>query len=80
MASEEQIRESLEGVIVPGTTGSLAKFNLVRRVAVSNGKVNISLASAALDTRIQGWLNDRVRDEVRNLPNQDHVHRPSPAP
>jgi Mrp family chromosome partitioning ATPase len=68
MASEAQIRESLEGILVPGTTGSLAKFNLVRRVAVSDGKVNVSLASAALDLGIQGWLNDRVRDVVRSLP------------
>jgi Mrp family chromosome partitioning ATPase len=68
MASEEQIRESLEGVIVPGTTGGLVKFSLVRRVAVSDGKVNISLASAALNPGAQGWLTDRVRDEVRNLP------------
>src|SRR4030042_5077530 len=68
MASEEQIRKSVEGVIVPGTTGSLTKFNLVRRVAVSDRKVNISLASAALNLGAQGWLNDRVCDAVRNLP------------
>jgi len=68
MASEEQIRESLEGVIVPGTTGSLVKFNLVRSVAVSDGKVNVSLASAALNLGAQGWLSDRVRDALRNLP------------
>jgi len=68
MASEEQIRESLGGVIVPGTTGSLVKFNLVRSVAVSDGKVNVSLASSALNLGAQGWLSDRVRDAVRNLP------------
>jgi hydrogenase maturation protease len=73
MASEEQIRESLEGVIVPGTTGSLVKFNLVRSVAVSDGKVDISLASAALNMGAQGWLSDRVRDAVRNLPGVVHV-------
>ena len=68
MASEEQIRECLEEVIVPGTMGSLVKFSLVRGVAVSDGKVNITLASAALNLGSQGWLNDRVRDAVRNLP------------
>jgi hydrogenase maturation protease len=68
MASEEQIRESLEVVRVPGTTGSLTKFSLVRRVAVSDGKVDISLASAALNLGAQGWLSDRVCDAVRNLP------------
>jgi hydrogenase maturation protease len=73
MASEEQIRESLEGVVVPGTTGSLMKYNLVRSVAVSDGKVDISLASAALNMGAQGWLSDRVRDAVRNLPGVVHV-------
>jgi Mrp family chromosome partitioning ATPase len=68
MATEEQIRRSLEVVIVPGTMGSLVKFNLVRRVAVSDGKVDISLASAALDTGVQEWLSDKVRDVVKMLP------------
>lgn len=68
MPSEEQIRESLEGVLIPGTTGSLVKFNLVRQVAVSDGKVNISLASAVLNPWTQNWLNGRVRDVVKRLP------------
>jgi hydrogenase maturation protease len=48
--------------------GSLVKFNLVRQVTVSDGKVNISLASAALNPGTQDWLNDRVRDVVKRLP------------
>jgi hydrogenase maturation protease len=68
MPSEEQIRESLEEILVPGTVGSLVKFNLVRQVTVSDGKVNISLASAALNPGTQDWLNDRVRDVVKRLP------------
>ena len=68
MPTEEQIRESLEEILVPGTMGSLVKFNLVRQVTVSDGKVNISLASAALNPGTQDWLNDRVRDVVKRLP------------
>jgi hydrogenase maturation protease len=68
MPSEEQIRESLEEILVPGTVGSLVKFDLVRQVTVSDGKVNISLASAALNPGTQDWLNDRVRDVVKRLP------------
>jgi hydrogenase maturation protease len=68
MPTEEQIRESLEKILVPGTMGSLVKFNLVRQVTVSDGKVNISLASAALNPGTQDWLNDRVRDVVKRLP------------
>jgi hydrogenase maturation protease len=68
MPTEEQIRESLEEILVPGTMGSLVKFNLVRQVTVSDGKVNISLASAALNPGTQDWLKDRVRDVVKRLP------------
>jgi len=68
MPTEEQIRESLKEVIVPGTTGSLVKFNLVRSVAISDGKVDISLASTALTPRTQGWLTTCVPDVVKRLP------------
>jgi hypothetical protein len=49
MATEEQIRRSLEVVIVPGTMGSLVKFNLVRRVAVSDGKVDAARCAGCGD-------------------------------
>jgi hydrogenase maturation protease len=68
MPTEEQIRESLEEVIVPGTTGSLVKFNLIRQVAISDGKVNVSLASTALNPGTQDWLSTCVPDVVKRLP------------
>jgi len=68
MPTEEQIRESLEEILIPGTTGSLMKFNLVRQVAISDGKVNVSLASAALNPGTQDWLSTCVPDVVKRLP------------
>jgi hydrogenase maturation protease len=68
MPSEEQIRESLEEILIPGTTGSLMKFNLVRQVAISDGKVNVSLASTALNPGTQDWLSTCVPDVVKRLP------------
>jgi Mrp family chromosome partitioning ATPase len=68
MPTEDQIRESLEEVVVPGTTGSLVKFNLVRQVAISDEKVDISLASAALTPRTQDWLSTCVPEVVKRLP------------
>jgi len=68
MPTEEQIRESLGEVLVPGVMRSLVKLNLVRQVAISDQKVNISLASAALDESTQDWLKAKVRDVARELP------------
>jgi Mrp family chromosome partitioning ATPase len=68
MSTEEQIRESLGEILIPGTTGSLIKFNLVRRVAVSDGKASISLVSTALNPETQGWLGITVPEFVKRLP------------
>jgi hydrogenase maturation protease len=68
MANEEQIKQALEEVLVPGSMRSLVKLNLVRQIAISDQKVNISLASAALNEETQEWLKAKVRDVTRKLP------------
>ncbi len=67
MATEEEIRESLDGVLVPGAMRSLVKLNLVRDVAIANGKASIALASAALSPSTQDWLKAKVGEVVRGL-------------
>jgi len=67
MPTEEQVREYLDQILIPGTTGSLIKFNLVRRVAVSDGKANISLVSTALNPETQEWLGVAVPEFVKRL-------------
>ena len=73
MVTEAQIRESLEGVLVPGPMRSLAKMNLVREVAVSDQKVKISLASAALGEGTREWLREKVDEVIRELPDVKEV-------
>jgi Mrp family chromosome partitioning ATPase len=68
MATEGQIRQSLDEVLVPGAMRSLMKLNLVREIAVSDQKANITLASAALDQETQDWLKDKVCDVIQKLP------------
>ena len=53
MIAEEQVREHLNKVLVPEVKRSLMELNLVRQVAVADDKVNISLASTALNPDIQ---------------------------
>jgi len=67
MSSEEQIKQALEKVLVPGGMRSLVQLNLVRQVTVSDQKVSISLASAALDDSVQEWLKHKVQDAIMEL-------------
>jgi len=45
MATEEQVRASLEAVLVPAAKRSIVGLNMVREVNISDGKVGITLAS-----------------------------------
>jgi hydrogenase maturation protease len=67
VTTEEQLRERLDGVLVPGAMRSLVKLNLVKNIAFSDGKVDISLASAALNLASQEWIKTKVRDVARSL-------------
>jgi len=73
MVTEEQVRESLNEVLVPGVKRSLVVLNLVRQVAVSDGKVSITLASSALGETAQDWLRNKVKEAVGRLSGADSV-------
>lgn len=68
MTTEEQIRQSLEDILVPGAMRSLIKLNLVRNIAVSDGKATISLASTALGPQSQDWLKAKVTETTKGMP------------
>jgi hydrogenase maturation protease len=68
MVSEEQVRESLNEVLVPGIMRSVVGLNLVRQVTVSDRKAKITLASAALTNGTQDWIKTRTKEVVDKLP------------
>ncbi len=67
MTTEQQIRESLDKVLVPGVMRSLVKMNLLRNIDISGGKAKITLASAALAPEIQDRLKDSIREATGKL-------------
>ena len=73
MITEEQVRESLDGVLVPGVMRSLEGLNLVRGVAASDQKVRITLASAALNSGTQDWLKTKTKEALEKLPGVNEV-------
>jgi len=59
--------ESLETVLVPGVMRSLVKMNLVRDISISNHKVGVTLASAALAPAAQEWLKEKIEDVMSKI-------------
>ena len=68
MLTEDQIRDRLDEILVPGAMRSLTKLNLVNDVKISGKKVDITLASTALNSDVQDWLKAKVDDVVKQLP------------
>ena len=73
MATEEQVRESLNEVLVAGPMRSLVMLNLVREVKVSKRKVNITLASTALNKEAQDWVKTKTKAVAEKLPDINKV-------
>ncbi len=67
MPTQEEVRAVLDTVLVPGVMRSLVKMNLVKDVSVANGKVDVTIATAALMKGTQDWIKDKVKDEVDKL-------------
>lgn len=74
MIDREQVMKSLEEILVPGVRRSLSSLNLVRRVEVSDRRVDISLASAALSQGSQEWLKAKVEEVLKKLPDIGEVN------
>ena len=73
MATKEQVIESLEAVLVPAAKRSIVGLNLVREVTVSDGKVNIALASTGLIPGAQDWIKAKAIEAVEKLPEVKEV-------
>ena len=73
MTSKEQVVAGLNTVPVPGILRSLVEMNLVRDVSISDHKVDIKLAAAAIGTDSQERLKAQIEkltgtlDEVKSI-------------
>jgi Mrp family chromosome partitioning ATPase len=74
MITEQQIRASLEDILVPGAMRSPVRLNLVRQITITNQKVDITLASAALDSNSEDWLKSKINNTVGQLAGVSQVN------
>ena len=73
MATEQEITDALDKVLIPGAMRSLASLNLVRQATVDGGKVSITLSSTALHPEIQNRLKESVSQAVKRLDGTSEV-------
>jgi Mrp family chromosome partitioning ATPase len=73
MVTEEQVRDSLQGVLVPGLKRSLVMLNMVRGVTVSGQKIGVTLASTALSPSAQDWVRAKATEAVEKLADGNEV-------
>jgi len=67
MLTEEQIRDSLKGVLVPSVMRSINDLNIIRDIKVSDQSVKITLASTALAENTQELLKEKTRETIEKL-------------
>jgi len=68
MITKDQVNQSLEAVLVPAVKRSIVGLNLVREIDISDGKVKVNLASAALSESTQDWLKTKTKEVLGKLP------------
>ena len=73
MLTEQQVRENLNEVLVPGIMRSLGELNLIREVNISDRRVKVVVASAALGDWVQEWITNKTKEVLANLPEVNEV-------
>jgi hydrogenase maturation protease len=73
MPTKEQVIESLKAVLVPAAKRSIVAMNLVREITISDGRINVTLASAGLVPGAQDWVSARAEKAIEKLPEVTEV-------
>jgi len=73
MPTKEQVIESLKAVLVPAAKRSIVGLNLVRGITISDGRVNIALASTGLIPGAQDWVKAKTKEAIEKLPEVSEV-------
>jgi Mrp family chromosome partitioning ATPase len=74
MPTKEQIIESLKTVLVPATKRDIVETNLVRDIAISDGKISVALASTGLVPGAQDWIKEKTSEAIKKLPEVGEVN------
>lgn len=60
MIKQDEIREEIESIIVPGVMQPLSRTNLIRKLDIGDHTISLEIANAALSIDTQEWLKSQV--------------------
>jgi hydrogenase maturation protease len=67
LLTQENIKEALADVLVPGIQRNLIGLNLVQGIEITGNKVKITLASTALDEDAQRWVKQKTAFVIKQV-------------
>jgi len=74
MITPGQVRSRLDEVLVPHVVRSLHYMNLIRDITITGQRINVTLASTALDVNTQGWISSKIEEALHGLTDVTEVH------
>ena len=73
MVTEEQTKEKLNQVQVPGAKRNMMELNLVREINFSDQRVSVNLAATGLTDEGQNWIREKIEKVLKELPEVKEV-------
>ena len=73
MVTDEQIREELKDLVVPGLTRTVGSMNLIMDVKIEEKKVALTLAAAGMTALVQGVLKAKITKIINKLDSDAEV-------
>lgn len=73
MVTEAQVRNELNEIMVPGVMRSIGGMNAIRKVDISDKKINVTLATAAMTPIVQEWIKAKIVKTIGEKPDVDEV-------
>jgi len=56
MISEQELKQQLGNLLMPGVLRSIGDLNFIREVTITDGKAEITVASTALQDKVKVWM------------------------
>ena len=73
MASQKQVEQALNEVLVPEAGRSIVQLNMIQGIEVTDNEVKVTLASTALSLNSQDWIRTKTKAVVDKLPEVNKV-------
>jgi hydrogenase maturation protease len=73
MITEDAVKEKLAEIILPGIMRNIVKQNLIRDIQIKDNKVDIKIATAALNEGAQDWLKKNINESIAQLSETSEV-------